>query len=347
MRIYLDTNVLIKEGWPDISVKLREMLILARASQIGVVVPEAVEREVKAHWFRELKKRLMELAKAEYAFSAKIEALGLDSNPTTEELFDFEFALSKYAEVVEELKTEWGIVSAPLPSVALDRLFQMAIDKEALFEDCVSGFQDTVVLFSAIDDLVQFPGESGILLSDDKVFSQKGTQDLVARLSADLNVHRSVADAIAILKSNLDDYLRQQWDGDERIAVAEMWRQKHEIEAFVRESFNRDQSLLMRPKDDRSSIVVQSVELRDVTAVFVPQPEPREGRTEEQSVRIAAAVRCLIRVDFRKLSGIDIFQPISWVIPIEIEADAMRAGGRYTIAKYIRARPAYEPEDGL
>jgi hypothetical protein len=58
MRIYLDTNILLKEGWPEISVKLREMLTLSRGSQISVVLPEAVEREVRAHWFRDMEMRL-------------------------------------------------------------------------------------------------------------------------------------------------------------------------------------------------------------------------------------------------------------------------------------------------
>jgi hypothetical protein len=350
MRIYLDTNVLLK-GWPDISVKLREMLALARATKISVVVPEAVEREVKAHWLRELQERLKELVKTERKFAATIEKIGLDSGPTTEEQCDFDSAGSKYDEVVEELKTEWGIVSAPLPSVTLDRLFQMAIDKEALFEDAASGFQDTVILFSAIDDLMQFPGESGILVSEDKVFCQQGTQDLIARLSADSKVYKSVADTIALLKSNLDDYLRHEWDGDERLAVAEMWRQKEAIQAFVRDSFNRDPRLLAQHVDHRLSheeVVVKLVELRDVNAVFVPQPQPPERRSEGQPVRIAAAIRCLIQLDRSKLSGLTLLlSPNSLVLPIEIEADATRLGDRYTISQCIRARPAYEPEVGL
>jgi hypothetical protein len=74
-------------------------------------------------------------------------------------------------------------------------------------------------------------------------------------------------------------------------------------------------------------MVVHSVELQDVSAVFVPQPQPPERRTEGQSVRIAAAIRCLIRLDFRKLSDLIALQlPNSLVIPIEIEADATRTG---------------------
>jgi hypothetical protein len=83
MRIYLDTNILLRERWPAISVKLREMLTLTRASQISVVMPEAVKREMKAHWFRELDARLTKLTAAERDFGATLDEIGLDSDPTT------------------------------------------------------------------------------------------------------------------------------------------------------------------------------------------------------------------------------------------------------------------------
>ncbi len=351
MRVYLDTNILIKESWPTISVKLREMLILARASQISVVMPEAVEREVKAHWSRDLHERLNRLTKAERDFAETIEGVGLDSGPATEDFFQFESALNKYAEVVEELKSEWSITSAVLPPVPLDSLFQMAIDKQAPFENGGKGFQDTVILLSAIYELMQYPGQPGVLLSDDGIFSQKGTQDLIDQHSVDLKVYRSVGDFIGILKSKLDDHLRQAWEGDERIAVAELWRQKEAIERFIRESFNREPGLLTQYvgslRGEPGNVRVKTVELQDVTAVFVPQPQPRENGTGDQPVRIAAAVRTLMGVEFPNRTIHNLFNPRSLVIPVELEANATRVGGRYTISEYLRARPTYEPEDGL
>lgn len=153
MRIYLDTNILLAEGWPRISVKLREMLTLARGSQISVVLPEAVEREVKAHWLRDLEEQLTELTAAERHFGALTSNIGWDAEPTTKELFDLDSAGDKYIEVVDKLKSEWCIISAPLNPVPLDGLFQMAITKQPPFEDRGTGFQDAVILLSAIEDL--------------------------------------------------------------------------------------------------------------------------------------------------------------------------------------------------
>jgi len=123
MRVYLDTNTLIKEGWPRVSVKLREMLALSRASQITVVMPEAVEREMKAHWFRELETRLTELTNIESKFADTMDQIEEDRGQMAGDLFDENSARNKYAEIVEKLKSEWGIISAPLTSVPLDTLF--------------------------------------------------------------------------------------------------------------------------------------------------------------------------------------------------------------------------------
>jgi hypothetical protein len=118
MRIYLDTNIWLKEGWPEISVKLREMLTLSRGSEISVVLPEAVEREVKAHWHRDMKIKLKKLTAAELTFGATIEGIGLDLGPTIEESFDLDSAGDKYIEAVDKLKREWCLISTPLNPVA-------------------------------------------------------------------------------------------------------------------------------------------------------------------------------------------------------------------------------------
>ncbi|HEV3330626.1 MAG TPA: hypothetical protein VG096_06585 [Bryobacteraceae bacterium] len=262
----------------------------------------------------------------------------------TRDLFDIDLAKDKYTEVVDKLKSEWRIVSAPLSSLPLDHFFQMAIEKMLPFEERGIGFQDAVILFSAIEDLKRFSGESGILLSNDKVFCEDRTRDLIASFLVDLKVFKSVDDFLVILKSNLDDYLRQEWDEDERIAAAELYRQKDAIEKFIRESINQEPRLLAQYVPDED-IVVTRVELQDVTAVFVPQPPLSENRTEQQPVRIAAAIRCLIRVNFPKPIIHKILRPPqSLVIPIELEVDAIRAERRYIISEYIRATPPYEPD---
>jgi hypothetical protein len=51
-RIYLESNVLIESQWPRVSVKLRELIGLARAVNIEISVPEPVQTEVEAHFFR-------------------------------------------------------------------------------------------------------------------------------------------------------------------------------------------------------------------------------------------------------------------------------------------------------
>ena len=215
------------------------------------------------------------------------------------------------------------------------------------FEDRGVGFQDAVILLSTTEDLMRLPTESGILLSDDEIFSKGETRDIIARLGVDLKVYRSVADFIVFLKSNLEDYLRQEWDEDEGIAKAALLRQKDRIEKSVLEIFSQDPRLLSQYVDGQDVIAVKRVELQEVTAVFVArQPQSHENRTTEQPVPIAAEIRCLIQVELPWPSISNKFHKSLELrmIPIEIEAEATRSERRYTIAKCLSAKPTYEPE---
>jgi hypothetical protein len=220
----------------------------------------------------------------------------------------------------------------------------MAIEKKPPFGDRGVGFQDAVILLSAIDDLTHFPGASGILLSSDAIFCHEETQSLIAGTSVDLKVFKSVDEFLGTLKSKLAQYMREEWDEDERIVVAELYRQRKDIEKFVLETFNRKPGLLAQYVEWKD-FVVRRVELQGITAAFVPQPLPHENRTHAQAVQIAAAIRCLIRVE-EVDPGLPkmLARSESLLIPIELEADAIRSERSYTISTYLRAKPTYELE---
>jgi hypothetical protein len=165
VRIYLDTNILIQAGWPSISVKLRSLLTLSRALQLSVVIPEPVEREMKANWFRDLETRLTKLTKEECSFVAVLNDIVEDREPPHYDHFDLGSIEGDYDRTVQSVKDEWRIGTTPFSSASLDDLFQMAIDKMPPFEDRGTGFQDAVILCSVIDDLKNFPGTAGIFRS--------------------------------------------------------------------------------------------------------------------------------------------------------------------------------------
>lgn len=357
MRIYLDTNILIRERWPDISVKLRGMLNLTRTLQVSVVLPEAVEREIKAHWFRELENELAGFRNAESRFHRVLNTVVTDrdlflvSGPVDffyESPVDESTVEDNYAAKVEGLKNEWRVASAPLSPVGLDAPFQMAISHHPPFGDEGKGFQDTVILLSAIEDLSRFPGTPGVLLSGDKDFDHGQIRDLIAGRSVDLKVYHSVDEFLKFLKLHLEEYLRRDWDADEKSAAAELYRQKKMIEEFICAGLNREPELLTPYIDyegaPREMPKVRDVEVQEPTAPFTPPPRPGPGRDQGESVRIAAAVPTLVRVAFPQGSFMRLFGPKEVKVPIEIEAEAIRANGRYTISRLLRARPAFEPE---
>jgi len=358
MRIYLDTNILIRERWPEISVRLRGMLNLTRVLQVSVVLPEAVEREIEAHWFRELKNELTSFKNAESRFHRVLNTVATDSHifllsgpvdfyydsPLDESTME-----GNYTAKVEELKKEWRVTSAPLSPVELDKLFHMAISHEPPFSEEGKGFQDAVILLSVLDDLSHFPDTTGALLTADKDLDCQQIRDLIARFSVDLKVSNSVDKFLEFLKLHLEEYLRRDWDQDEKSAAAELYRQKKTIEEFICTGLNREPELLAPFIDYYKGVPqevprVIGVEVLEPTAPFTPPPQPGPGRDESQSVRIAAAMPALVRVAFPHESLMSLGGRKEVKVLIEIEAEATRANGRYTISKLLRAKPVFEPE---
>ncbi len=86
----------------------------------------------------------------------------------------------EYGKKVEELRREWSIGSSSIDSEYFDALFRMAIDHDALFREQGRGFQDAVILFSAIDDLSKHPATPGALLTRDSGLDNQHVRDLIA-----------------------------------------------------------------------------------------------------------------------------------------------------------------------
>jgi hypothetical protein len=341
LRIYLDTNVLFKERWPVLGAKLRGMLNLARALNLSVVIPDAVEREVKAHWFLELTKRRKKLQSDEATFLDMLNDVREADSQC--DWIDIGAVEKDYDRRIERIRADWCIGSAPFDLVPIHVLFRMAVLKDPPFEERGTGFQDAVILLSVIDDLSCFPETPGVLISNDGIFSDSRIQDLIKRSSANLAIYRSVEDFIAFLKGTLKDYVRQDWDEEDRKAAAALYGQKDAIEDFVRERLNVEPSLLSAQMNT-SEFEVRSVELQEITGVFTPQPH------REQAVRefeIAASMRCLIRVGPPKgATSLErfIFGPEKVIITsIELEAAVEEKNSDYTITRLLRARPPYEP----
>src|ERR1700678_2405542 len=63
--LYLDTNVLIRSGWPSPQPKLNNFLMLAGWWSVPAFLPEPVVMEAEEHWVRGVRDKIASLRNAE------------------------------------------------------------------------------------------------------------------------------------------------------------------------------------------------------------------------------------------------------------------------------------------
>ena len=172
-RLYLDTTVLRKTNWPRISVELATLLELARNFGIDVVIPEPVESEREEQWVRDFGEASQKYLTASKKRSLFLGAIGVD---VAEGLADrLDELRSRYREVAQAVIKQNGIKTASITTRAVGHFLKLAITRTPPFQisgDKVTGFQDTAILLSILDDMQNCGKETCAVLSDDGVFSK-------------------------------------------------------------------------------------------------------------------------------------------------------------------------------
>lgn len=172
-RLYLDTTVLRKSNWPHVSAELGFLLELAKNFQIQVVIPEAVEIEREEQWVRDVIAASQKCVAARTKRSNVLKAVGLtlagerDDPPDT--------MRERYETAAKAAKESSGIATAPLTARGVEEFLKLAVTRTPPFQmsgDKVTGFQDTLILLSIMDDLNVYARDTCVLLSDDGIFSQ-------------------------------------------------------------------------------------------------------------------------------------------------------------------------------
>jgi PIN domain len=345
LRIYLDTNILLRENWPRPGAKLRSLLTLARALQFDVAIPEAVEREVKAHWFRALDEQRGKLEAARDSLLKQLSKIKADDDL---QLYDWDpdSLETRYGRCVEAVQSEFPLLSAPMTPVSLYDCFDLAIAHQPPFDDTGKGFQDTVILLSIMGDLIASPDTAGVLVSEDKIFHQESVKTRVRKNSLDLSIYTSIDDLFKkFLNSRMIEHVRRDWDEDARTVAASLYKQREEVQDFVRDTLSREPAEL-RPYFRKEAFEVRSAVFQEVDAVFTPQP--RESQAESATIQIAASIRFLVRIGPPKgATSVEAFsfgEDLQAPVPIELEAEAVRGTSGYEVKKVIKARPLFEPQ---
>ncbi|HXP83970.1 MAG TPA: PIN domain-containing protein [Bryobacteraceae bacterium] len=179
-RLFLDSNVL-HQAWPQLSVKVENILTDALRLGISVEIPYAVLYELERNWRERISTMLSETKKS-------LDTLGslADSAQLSAVLPDWPALEKGYQNAVEAMFKRWSITVTPLASVSLEQLFKHAGEKSLVFEQKGANFQDAIILLSSIHRL-ETTSDQGALVSEDGVFHKR--QSDWSRYALDRNVN--------------------------------------------------------------------------------------------------------------------------------------------------------------
>lgn len=346
--LYLDTSVLVASNWPALSVKLENMFILASWMKVSVFLPEPVEKETEEHWLRDVRERMAGLAGARDQFeriTRRITGTAEVKHESEQEL------LTKYRNLVTEVKKHFNILGCPITSRSLAEFFDLATRYVLPFEydrkKKGKGFQDAVILSSVLEHLKADTKIAGVFVTEDDVFSKV---DISEFMPACTRVNFKVLTFEEVFKvlydSYWDEHIKKPWKEEEANAKAAVEALMAELCKFI--EINLDKSIL-RPGSFDRLIELGGVEKVDVFHVTTPIPIPGKP---DRAVRIAIAVQAhfqaVVEKDFSLarslLAGTPTPGPfrtsteITWTGGVEAIAEVKDR--KYTSIKFVSLIPS-------
>jgi hypothetical protein len=294
-RLYLDTSILRKSNWPHVSAELGFLLELAKNFKIQVVIPEVAEIEREEQWVRDLAAASQKCVAAMTKRAGVLKAVGLTLAEQHRD--DSPDALrEKYRTAAQSAKDANGIATAPLTNRGVAEFLKLAVTRTPPFQmtgDKVTGFQDTLILLSLIDDLNACGRAICVLLSDDGVFSQISA---VSKAEGKAVQHlRTVDDVWKILAGEIEPDLVNWWN-DQKAAIQTELEAQHEKISDLLKAFISPDMVDYRVKAVESigPLHFFVVEMPFPTFPLEPGPyETQEGARFKISATFSTEVRAL------------------------------------------------------
>jgi|SRR5579863_1920924 PIN domain-containing protein len=292
--IYLDTNVLIAEGWPAPSIVLNNLLRYAAWWHIARLLPEPVLAEAEDHWLRGVKDGISRL-------SAASRELQRVAGPITCEVTTnhspADKLLEEYRSRVSAAVKDYEITRTPLTRRSLQQIFALATKYAPPFahKGEGKGFQDVVILTSILDDLNADPEARAIFITADEAFKDVRFSDLLPGFDPDrLRIVSKVETAFdSLWRPYFDETVikpyRQEVENAQHAAKA----LTPEITEFVKSRLTED---MLRPGIFDKIVKILSVD--SVSVFLVDSPIPKEGalnRLADIAIKISAECTVLVK----------------------------------------------------
>jgi hypothetical protein len=282
--VYLDTEVLRSQHWPQISAKLKSLFKYAKLLNFQVVIPLAVEMECEQQWLTNFTLHTTEMRKAHREIKRMASAAGIDfpelSVPAIEEI------RSAYRTTVESHRREYSIQSIAFAELTLAELFSLAILRKPPFADTAKGlvgFQDTVILQSVIDDIIRNQSITAVFVSKDDIFGSMSVERL-----------RHVAGIDGLIKyldtkyqTAQQEKLREWYEVEQSKATEALKQQVDKMKNFINEEVSSTTVMAASKEHVHDIIGLKLIRVIDV------RPQPLHERDKDKAVRLSATVMVL------------------------------------------------------
>ena len=168
----------------------------------------------------------------------------------------------------------------------------MAIKRDAPFErvtmkpperkesEGTAGFQDAVILLSAIDHLKTVTGRAGVLVSADHIFQDPSIYNLAERAGTAISIVGTVGEVISLLKQRLPGERARVWGADTRNADLALRSRSVQLEQYILKYFS---DLWRDDPGPKIHAELKAERVRDLEISDVSTPDP--------AVRVPGSVR--------------------------------------------------------
>jgi PIN domain len=302
--IYLDTNVLIAQGWPRPSILLNNVLRYAAVWGIQTLLPDPVTKEAEDHWLRDVKRGISEFDGAQKNLQRLASPIPCEVKG---EHTPVEKLLEGYRAKVAETLKEYAIIQVPFTKRPLEDVFEFATKYVLPFVPDAKGrgFQDAVILFSILDHLNEFPEASAIFISADNDFKDIRLTDFLSGFDSK---------RLEIVKE-LDVVFNRLWKPYFDETVIKPYRQEienaktaaqgilSELTIFIKSNLTED---ILKPGIGDQVLKILSVEDVRILSVDTPLPTTDEplNRTVTIQINVSSDCRVLVSRDYSFLKSV-------------------------------------------
>jgi hypothetical protein len=237
-RIYFDTNILFR--WPNLPNNVASLFGVANWVGANLYIPKTVEDELEGQFVRganaawdAMASDMKELTK----LCNQVIAVDVQGNRPHDD--DLRAAFRTRS---KQLKSSWRIENIPIHEVDLATLLEMAINRDAPFEEVeinkskyvVTGLQDTAILFAIASHMKTADrDERCALISNDGVFQGNGCRDFPKMADVKLEMFRSVDVLFRDLFDHVWAAVRAGWDEEMKQVEVSLNQQKEVLQAQI------------------------------------------------------------------------------------------------------------------